>query len=185
MPRNNKTRYALLGVLAAGPASGYDIKKFCDKSIAYFWNENYGHIYPVLKELEREGLIAGETAGREGRPPRTVYRITDEGRGEFERWLMRPVEPAPVRHELLLKLVFAGNAPAGGILAELRAARRRYEAHLSQYAAMERAYEAYACRSKDKDAAYWLSALRFGIMETEFRIRWCDETLERLGKANG
>ncbi len=51
MATTNKSRYALLGVLCMKPGSGYDIKKFCDKTISHFWNENYGHIYPVLKQL--------------------------------------------------------------------------------------------------------------------------------------
>ncbi len=39
------------------PGSGYDIKKFCDKAISYFWNENFGHIYPVLKQKGKELLL--------------------------------------------------------------------------------------------------------------------------------
>jgi PadR family transcriptional regulator, regulatory protein AphA len=120
MAKSNKTRYALLGVLASGPASGYDIKKFCDKSISHFWNENYGHIYPVLKELETEGFITGEMLSNKGRPPRTVYSITQQGREELRSWLMMPVESQPMRHELLLKLTFAGNAPPENIIGKLQ-----------------------------------------------------------------
>ena len=54
MAKINKTKYALLGVLSIMSGSGYDIKKFCDSSIGYFWNENYGHIYPMLQRLEDE-----------------------------------------------------------------------------------------------------------------------------------
>ncbi|AKA68713.1 PadR family transcriptional regulator [Clostridium scatologenes] len=57
MAKINKTKYALLGVLTLSSGSGYDIKKFCDSSIGHFWNENYGHIYPVLKKMEEEELI--------------------------------------------------------------------------------------------------------------------------------
>lgn len=184
MPRNNKTRYALLGVLAFAPASGYDIKKFCDKSIAYFWNENYGHIYPVLKELEKAGLVAGETASRDGRPPRTVYRITEDGREELRRWLTLPVEPEPVRHELLLKLIFSGNAPPESIAEKLRDSRRRHGEHLEEYRKLERHYANDCALAANPDYTYWISALRYGIMDAEFRIRWCDETLERLSGRN-
>ena len=58
MAIKNKSRYALLGVLSMKSCSGYDIKKFCDKTISHFWNENFGHIYPVLSELQKEGLIS-------------------------------------------------------------------------------------------------------------------------------
>lgn len=184
MSRGNKTRYAMLGVLAAGPASGYDIKKFCDKSIAHFWNENYGHIYPVLKQLEREGLIRGETEKNEGNPPRTVYRIAAEGREELKRWLMQPVEPAPARHELLLKLIFAGSAPPDSIIGKICESRRLHSEHLEAYKSLERLYTTHRGLASNPDYPYWISALRYGIMDAEFRIRWCDETLERLNHSN-
>ena len=57
MPKNNNTKYALLGILSLFPASGYDIKKFCDWSLTHFWNENYGHIYPVLKLMQDERVM--------------------------------------------------------------------------------------------------------------------------------
>lgn len=180
MPAGNKTRYALLGVLAYGPGSGYDIKKFCDKSISHFWNENYGHIYPVLKELEEEGSISGETHQSQGRPPRTVYSITDKGRGELRDWLMQPVEPAPMRHELLLKLIFAGNAPPENIISKLEETRKLHEEHLEAYKRIEQAYQTNSELTGNPDHPYWMSALRYGMMDAEFRIRWCDETVWRL-----
>jgi DNA-binding PadR family transcriptional regulator len=185
MAKTNKTRYALLGVLAFRPASGYDIKKFCDKSIAHFWHENYGHIYPVLKELEADGLIAGEKLETGGKPPRTVYSITDQGRGELGAWLMSPVKPEPVRHELLLKLIFADNVPLGSTVEMLKASRRLYAAHLDKYRKIAVQYESDPSLMKNKGYPYWMATLRYGMMDAEFRVRWCDETLERLQKRTG
>ena len=65
MAQKNRTRFAILGMLAFQPMSGYDIKKIVDNSIAYFWKENYGHIYPMLAELSREGT--GKKKQRAGR----------------------------------------------------------------------------------------------------------------------
>ncbi|HCW53514.1 MAG TPA: PadR family transcriptional regulator, partial [Clostridium sp.] len=76
MAKANKTRYALLGVLSYQPSSGYDIKKICDNSIGYFWNENYGHICPVLKQLESENLITKFVKETEGHPQKNIYSIT-------------------------------------------------------------------------------------------------------------
>ncbi|MGA9048227.1 MAG: PadR family transcriptional regulator, partial [Dehalococcoidia bacterium] len=47
MPKINKTKYAILGLLSLKPASGYDLKKTVDWNIGFFWNENFGHIYPI------------------------------------------------------------------------------------------------------------------------------------------
>jgi len=58
MARTNTTQYAILGLLSHQPQSGYDLKKTIDGSIGFFWNENYGHLYPILRRLEKAGLVA-------------------------------------------------------------------------------------------------------------------------------
>ena len=58
MPKENRSKYAILGMLDFMPMSGYDIRKFAAMSIAHFWKEDYGHIYPTLKVLHEEGLAA-------------------------------------------------------------------------------------------------------------------------------
>ena len=64
MAKSAATKFAILGLLAGGPASGYGMKKFIDGSIRYFWTENYGNIYPVLAKLERGELTAAEAVER-------------------------------------------------------------------------------------------------------------------------
>ncbi|HWT76082.1 MAG TPA: PadR family transcriptional regulator, partial [Mobilitalea sp.] len=86
MAIKNKTRYAILGVLCMKPCTGYDIKKFCDNTISHFWNENFGHIYPVLKQLLEEGLIT--LADPEAEDRRKLYTITEKGRQKFCEWLV-------------------------------------------------------------------------------------------------
>ncbi|PYI52519.1 PadR family transcriptional regulator [Paenibacillus flagellatus] len=54
--RTNKSYYALLGLLAFGPHSGYDVKRRIEQQLSHFWSESYGQIYPNLKKLVEEGL---------------------------------------------------------------------------------------------------------------------------------
>ena len=79
MPRENKTKYAVLGLLAYAPLSGYDIRRIYAQSLGNFWSESYGHIYPILKRLEDEGLATREVQRQTGKPDRNVYTITDAG----------------------------------------------------------------------------------------------------------
>ena len=44
MAKENKSKYAVMGVLSICPASGYDIKKFMECSTSNFWSESYGQI---------------------------------------------------------------------------------------------------------------------------------------------
>ena len=55
MAKANKSRYAILGMLALEAASGYQIKKEMEESTSNFWHESYGQIYPILKLLTENG----------------------------------------------------------------------------------------------------------------------------------
>jgi PadR family transcriptional regulator AphA len=180
MARSNKTKYAILGVLSMKPGSGYDIKKFCDSSISHFWNENFGHIYPMLKQMEREGLVTKETEQSAGKPMRNVFSITDKGRGELAMWLSQPVEYTPGRSELLLKLAFGVNAPPEKTIAQLELAREKNVRRLEEFRGYEAAILNDQKSRSGEGCLYWLSTLRYGIYSTEVAIRWCEETIAAI-----
>jgi PadR family transcriptional regulator AphA len=178
MAIKNKTRYAILGVLCMKPRSGYDIKKFCDHTISHFWNENFGHIYPVLKQLLSEKLIQLEENTVTNR--RKVYRITAEGKQEFYEWLVKAAEIQPPRSELLLKLSFGNYMPRENVLEMIAEVKERNTRNLEQYRIMEIGYQSNEPAKKDPAYPYWLASLRFGILSAETAIRWCDETIQLL-----
>lgn len=176
----NKTQYAILGVLRMIPgSSGYDIKKFCDQTIAHFWQENYGHIYPVLRRLETEGLIRGETERTAGNPPRNIYFVTEKGRGALEDWLRSAPERQPPRMELLLKLFFGGLMPFEQVIAMIEKGRQYYRQLIETYAEIERKTPAEKTRAEDQ-YPFQLATLRFGLSNARAGLDWCEETLETL-----
>jgi Predicted transcriptional regulators len=178
MPRVNKTRYALLGLLNLKPGSGYDIKKTCDKSISFFWSENYGQIYPVLKQLEEEGLVCKETEYTEGRPARNIYFITEQGREELNDWLMQPVEATPLRMELLLKLLLSVDIPVENTIEKLEIKRREENSKLEYLAEVE---ERLRTGPRDRKGLHlWLAAISSGQHLASASVRWCDETIAML-----
>lgn len=180
MPQENKTIYAILGVLTLMPGSGYDIKKFCDKGISRFWNENISHIYPMLKRMEKDGLVTKTTEQSEGNPQRNVYTITQKGREKLTDWLAKPVDHAPVRMELLLKLYFAQNIPSGSMLRQLEDIKRKHEEGLQACLKIEEDFLRNE-RAKDYNGyPYWLATLRYGIGDAQFRIKWCEDTIESI-----
>ncbi|WFR60051.1 PadR family transcriptional regulator [Anaerocolumna sp. AGMB13025] len=171
----NKTRYAILGVLSVMPGSGYDIKKFCDQSISHFWNENFGHIYPVLAQLEKEGLI--EQENKEADDRRKVYGITEQGRKEFYNWMIQPVEYQPVRSELLLKLFYGNFIETDKIIKLLTEVKERKQDELKEYKAIEDSYKNNEKAREQPYYPYFLAPLRHGISSAQATIRWCEETI--------
>ncbi len=178
MALKNKTQYAILGVLSLISGSGYDIKKFCDKTIAHFWNENYGHIYPVLAQLLKEHLIRMDDTEKDAR--RKAYSITEKGREVFCNWLMESVEPQPQRSELLLKLSFGSNIPKEKVIQMLEEVRQRYKSRLEQYRALENPYINDSEALKQPEYPYWLASLRYGISAAEAALKWSEETIESI-----
>jgi PadR family transcriptional regulator, regulatory protein AphA len=180
MPKTNTTRYALLGVLRICPGSGYDIKKLCDMSISHFWNENYGHIYPMLRQLESEGMVTKESQQTPGRPPKNVYKITQEGTDELKQWLLKPPEHHPMRFELMLKVFFAQDLPTSDVIGKLRCEREENTGKLETYRGIEEALKANEPQRSARGLRYWLACLDFGKRFSKTLVEWCDDTIRAL-----
>lgn len=180
MAKINKTQYAILGILTQMSGSGYDIKKACDSSIAYFWNENYGHIYPVLKKMENEELITKQVEQTKGRPPRNVYSITEKGREKLHKWIMQPVENVPIRSELLLKIFWSKDIPMENIIEKISKKKEDCENNLKQYLVAETLLKSNKHHIDKKNLILWLSTINFGKYHEESEIKWCEETIRSL-----
>ncbi len=102
------TGKVILGMLAARPRSGYEIKQLVDSSARFFWAASYGQIYPELKKLETTGLITGDDSST-GARQRTTFRLTADGKRAAREWIAEPPEVLETRDEGLLKLFFAGS----------------------------------------------------------------------------
>src|SRR5437763_860125 len=122
--------WAILGLLALGPRSGYEVKGVVDRSIRHFWAASYGQIYPELRRLEAAGWIAGEHAPRGGRA-RRVYHITAAGREALRGWLHGTETRIELRDESLLRLFFADTLPVEEALGLLRGRREGYRGMLA------------------------------------------------------
>ncbi|MEX2541574.1 MAG: PadR family transcriptional regulator [Trueperaceae bacterium] len=178
MSERGKSRYSILGVLSSGPKSGYDIKKMTESSTAHFWAESYGNLYPTLRRLESEGLVASQLLPQEGRPDKRVYRLTGPGRNAFREWLAEPVEEAPVRNELLLKLFFGAQAPIAVSRYHLERIRARQLELLETYRGVERWLASE--HAGHPELPFWLMTLAYGRHHSQALLDWSSESLAGL-----
>jgi PadR family transcriptional regulator AphA len=178
-PRSSSTSEALLGLLTIEPMSGYDLGLVIRDSIGHFWNESYGQIYPTLKRLAAEGLVAAKRERQRGKPDRHVYSITAKGRERLAAWLSVPPQPEIPRNELLLKLFFGAQAGPGILIAYLKDMVDTHHALLKKFADSEREIEK---NSHYPGAPYWKMAARFGQLELEAHLRWAEETQAELNR---
>jgi DNA-binding PadR family transcriptional regulator len=71
----------ILAVLSKAPATGYDVMQSIEERTEGAWRPGPGTIYPLLKELMREGLL--KTGPRRPGSARVVYSVTPSGGAEL------------------------------------------------------------------------------------------------------
>jgi DNA-binding PadR family transcriptional regulator len=158
------TAKVILGMIAFGKRTGYDIKQFVDKTARHFMAASYGQIYPELKRLEQGGLLVSTEVPTGGRA-RTEYELTDAGLQSLRDWLAQDAEPLyELRDEGMLKLFFSDNSPER-LLANLKLMRERNERKLTQLQALEEE----ACRGPEGARL----TLELGIGMTQWQVDWC------------
>lgn len=177
--RKNRTRYVLLGLLAEGAKSGYELKQEIETAIGHFWNESYGQIYPQLQQLADDGL-AERFSESSGRRERFLYRITPAGRETLRLWLEEPPEPETLRHELLLKIFFGSNTTPEVLqrhLAEFQARAERLVLTLRSIQA-----QLADIPPEVAEKPYWLLTIRAGEAAAAARLAWSRDAIETLAQ---
>jgi DNA-binding PadR family transcriptional regulator len=85
------TKLIILGILRQGNSYGYLIIKKIKELSGGKMNYSDGMLYPVLHNLEKEGLIHSEWVMQDDARPRKYYAITEKGKKELvaerEHWV--------------------------------------------------------------------------------------------------
>jgi DNA-binding PadR family transcriptional regulator len=179
MSNLNPTSYTILGGLSVQPdLSGYDIRKGIQQSIGYFWAESYGQIYPALKRLAREGLIAPSKASPNGRKRRQTYVLTDAGRAALRQWLALPFHNETPRNEFLLKLFFAGVASPDVAIAHIQDLNERNRRWLVTIKTIEASIPPE--QPSNPHLPYWMLTLSLGKAMTSAALEWGEKALAAL-----
>lgn len=184
LPSRNTLRYLILGLLWIRPMSGYDIKRTFDRAIASYWNAGNSQIYTTLKNLNKVGLVDAEVIVQTTRPNRKVYRLTEAGQAELERWLHEEVPERFTKDEFLTRLFFCGVTSDEVALEHLRKHRENLQ---QQLAYMEWARQEYGSRTARRPRLleyqllvreYKEAVLTAGLAVTERAIARLEERLQ-------
>jgi PadR family transcriptional regulator AphA len=112
-------RFALLGLLAVEPASGYDLKRAIDRSTYFIWNATGPQIYNTLHKLREEGYVTSKAQAQTGKPDKQIHTITPKGRTALQDYVSEPVRASVTRDEVLLRIFFGNFASKKTIGREL------------------------------------------------------------------
>ncbi len=136
-------RFALLALLSSTPRTGYDLLRIFDRSVAFVWHAPHTQIYPELRRMEAEGLLAAEELPRGQRGVKRRYRLTEAGRVELSRLACTAVEPTREKDPYRLKAAYfewAGKDQA----------RAQLELHIAHYQHWLTAWEDMAQALRDR-----------------------------------
>jgi PadR family transcriptional regulator AphA len=210
----NQTSYVILGILAIHPdQSGYEIRKTVQQSVGFFWGESFGQIYPTLKRLASDGLIAAskpavaerakasraqksgakkggsQTKGAISGRARQEYSVTAAGKLGLQQWLAVPFRDDPPRDEFLLKMFFANEA---GTRVALEQVARFKEKNRRMLATLEELQKLSVKHSSHYPGfPYWMLTLDYGVRQLRAGLEWSDnaaqvlKALERPKKGRG
>lgn len=164
-------RFALLGLLALQPASGYDLKRVIDRSVYFIWNVTSPQIYTTLRSLREKGLIESQEVPQTGRPDKNINTITEEGLSVLREYANQPIQAAVTRDEVLLRIFFGSFADEASItraLTDYLARIRDERAFMEKTEARIRAHPG----SKHRERRFQLLSLRlkvaqYAVMESE------------------
>jgi PadR family transcriptional regulator, regulatory protein AphA len=118
-------RYAILGYLSTAPGTGYDLARQFDTGLGWFWTASHSQIYPELRRLTDEGLVARDVTAVSENVDKYTYSLTPAGHAALHQWTsQRPSYPAN-RDSERLQLIFSDETP--------EALREHFLAHREHY----------------------------------------------------
>jgi PadR family transcriptional regulator AphA len=168
------TEGAVLGLVAFGNRSGYELAQLAERSVEHLWTPSRSQIYKTLPRLVAGGLVQRKEVEQQSRPDKALYRITGEGRTALRRWLDEvEEEPAGGRIVFPLKLFFCEFASLGTAQAQLAAYRSLLARRLERY-------ERLRAGPREFDTQYAHHVLRHGIDRVRATLAWIDETTAAL-----
>lgn len=176
-------KHILLGVLSESQ-SGYDIKKYFERSLKNFWNAELSQIYPLLQKMEKEGLLDSTTDDSDIGPKKRIYGRTEKGNTELESWLSKGPVVGTERIAYLAQVFFLANLKdKASAIAYMQKLKDYTAARLATLKAAETEWAGQDARYPDAlpdDEFYPQLTLTLGIARLRGTLEWCEECISRI-----
>ena len=170
-------RHAVLAALYDKPASGYELSKRFDVSVANFWHALPQQLYAELARLEQAGLVDAEEVVQDRRPNKRVFSLTAAGRRELAEFVEAAARPTALKDDLLVKVQAADAGDVARLAEHLEERATQARAKLELYDGL-----AERLRGGRDEGTYLAEARRIGPYLTLARgraherenVEWCE-----------
>jgi DNA-binding PadR family transcriptional regulator len=171
--RSGVLEFAVLGLLHESPMHGYELRKRLSSQLGTFRALSYGSLYPCLKSMVQQGLIAESTDPAEpgSRRSKIVYQLTAEGKEHFQD-LVGESGPAAWDDETFgVRFAFFGRTDADTRMRILMGRRGRLEERLENL-------RSSVSRTRERIDEYTLALQNHGLESVEREVRWLNELID-------
>ncbi len=174
--------YALLGLLAREPMTGYDLTRMLDSPIGYMWSAHHSQVYPTLRALEHDKHVRHRVIAGRGPRDTLLYSVTAKGRRALQAWVGSPLPPPESRSEFMLRVRAIWMVSPDVARALIQQARDHHSERLARYLVQEQTFsdDARSDISRPAFAAY--ATLRCGISNEEHMLSWCHWMSDSLSR---
>ncbi|MEO3811384.1 PadR family transcriptional regulator [Sphaerisporangium sp. B11E5] len=184
--RGGVLELAVLGSLNETPLHGYELRKRLNALLGMFRAFSYGSLYPCLRQLLADGLIAEEppedggcgTAAKSdvappltGRRSKIVYKLTAEGKERLQELLTQAGPSSWEDESFGVHFAFFRLTEAEVRLRILEGRRSRLEERLD-------AVRTALARTRERLDSYTLELQRHGLESVEREVRWLNELID-------
>ncbi|MFI7634109.1 helix-turn-helix transcriptional regulator [Nonomuraea sp. NPDC049400] len=171
---------AVLGSLHETSLHGYELRKRLNALLGMFRAFSYGSLYPCLRSLLAQGLIAEEQpapATIVGGRSKIVYKLTAEGKERLQELLTQAGPSAWEDESFGVHFAFFRHTEAEVRLRILEGRRSRLEERLD-------AVRTALARTRERLDSYTLELQRHGLESVEREVRWLNELIATERRAS-
>jgi len=174
--------HLILAVLDRVPEMhGYGIRQFTSIG-SWSYPMTNPSVYPTLRQLEKDGLVASRSEIAQGRQ-RRFYSITEAGREELRRWLADP-ESLPVgkgawRDPVLFRVRLLDSGGLEGARVWIQEAVEYFERYIQELAE-PKILQSLAEQLGFEMQKYLRLAARFAVAQARQRIEFYRRILEEI-----
>jgi DNA-binding PadR family transcriptional regulator len=168
---------AVLGSLHETPLHGYELRKRLNALLGMFRAFSYGSLYPCLKSLLEQGLIAEEHPTAVTGRSKIVYKLTAEGKERLQELLTQAGPSAWEDESFGVHFAFFRHTEAEVRLRILEGRRSRLEERLD-------GVRTALARTRERLDSYTLELQRHGLESVEREVRWLNELIATERRAS-
>jgi DNA-binding PadR family transcriptional regulator len=175
-------KHGILGLLNAGPMTGYELDRSFKRSLNHFWQAQTSQIYRELTQMEEKGWLQSEQIVQTDKPNKRLYSLTTGGKQELQHWLSASetdiTKAMTVRSAFLMRVFFASEMPETEVFALLLDFKEACLKTLTSFEADREAVRHYGTKEAHENRVkYWELTVSYGEGQCRAALAWVEQAI--------